>query len=245
MHKIFQSKFVILVLGIILPLSFLTISTEARSFSLASFYNSSFSSKKNKQVNLRYSSVIKTSNATNIATTPAQPTITPKESIPVDQAQSPKLSNLAFSIPSIGLENISLAKASVMNLPDLDQKMLDRPIFDTLTSEPCLEKSSTYILGHSEPVTKATSARAAVRIFQDLEYLKPGDKIQMQNSSGVQCTYNIVGSEIVNTSYNNGVSVETFNRLYFPQVDDNSILRIQTCIKGSATKRLILTAIME
>jgi sortase (surface protein transpeptidase) len=84
-----------------------------------------------------------------------------------------------------------------------------------------------------------------VRIFSDLNKLKPNDKIDMTNSQGVRCVYNIVGSEIVSTGPNNGVSTETFNNLYFPEVKNNSILKIQTCVKGSTTKRLIYTAIME
>jgi len=243
MLKKLLSKFSVLILSFVIALSSFSVSTEAKSFSLASFYSSSFASGKNKQLNIRYSSIkaIVTKNIENPSESVAKST----QSKPSDQNSESKLNNLAFSIPAIGLDNISLAKASVMNLPDLDQKMLSNPIFDTLTSEPCLEKSSSYILGHSEPASKAYAAKPAVRIFKDLDQLKSGDKVQMQNSMGAKCTYNVIGSEIVTTDYNNGISPETFNRLYFPQVKDSSILRIQTCIKGSTTKRLIVTAIME
>ena len=242
MLKILQSKFAILILGLVIVLGSFSVSAEAKSFSLASFNNSSFNSNKNKRVNLRYSS-IKPSNAKSVVNT-SEVAIKSESLKSNDRFLDPKLNNLAFNIPAIGLSNISLVKASVMNLDDLDQKMLSNPIIDTLTSEPCLEKSSTYILGHSEPTSKTHSSKPAVRIFKDLDQLKPGDKVEMQNSLGVKCAYNIIGSEIVSTDYNNGISVETFNRLYFPQVKDNSILLIQTCIKGSATKRLIFTAIM-
>lgn len=241
MLKIFQSKFIVLVFGFVISLSSFSVTAEAKSFSLASFYSSGFGSSKNKQLNIRYSS-IKPIN-TKIVVPPTETPI--KSEQPNNQTSDSNLNNLAFSIPIIGLNNVSLVKASVMNLDDLDQKMLSNPILDTLTSEPCLEKSSSYILGHSEPATKASTSKPAVRIFKDLDQLKSGDKIQMQNSLGERCSYNIIGSEIVTTDYNNGVSTETFNRLYFPQIKDNSVLRIQTCIKGSTTKRLILTAIME
>ena len=223
MLKILRLKILVLVFSLVILSSF-TIEAHANSFSysMASFYGSSF----NKHINIRYSSL--------------KPTIakieTPK------QTDIPKL---LLSIPSIGLNDLNLVKASVVNLDDLNNKMLYNPIMDTLTSEPCLYKSSTYILGHSEPPSKALSNKPATSIFKDVNMLKVGDKIQMQNTFGAKCQYNVIGSEIVDTNSNDGVSVETFNRLYFPQVKDNSILRIQTCVKGSTTKRLIFTAILE
>jgi sortase (surface protein transpeptidase) len=152
--------------------------------------------------------------------------------------------SLIFSIPKINIQNQELTLASVANMSDLDQKMLYTPILDTLTSQPCIEKSNTYIMGHSEPATKSSSDKPAVRVFQDLDKLASGDTVEMQNQAGTKCKYSIIGSEIVTTGKGGEVSQGTFNNLYFPQVKDNSILKIQTCVKGSATKRLVVTAVM-
>lgn len=151
---------------------------------------------------------------------------------------------LTFSIPKISLQNQELVLASVTNMADLDQKMLYNPILDTLTSQPCIEKSNTYIMGHSEPATLDTGDKPAVRIFKDVDRLVSGDMVEMQNQAGTKCKYMVIGSEIVTTGKGGEVSQKTFDNLYFPQVKDNSILKIQTCVKGSATKRLVVTAVM-
>ena len=219
-----------------------------RSLSVFKTKNLSFQSKNNFKI--RYSSLkSKTpvvSNPQMEAKDSGNTPVIPKNANPV--SANPQESNLAktgpmFSIPKLGLNNQELALASVTNLIDLDQKMLYKPILDTLTFQPCLENSSTYIMGHSEPVDRATSMKPAVRIFQDLDQLAVGDSIEMKNQAGTECKYQVIGTQIVTTALNGAVSQETFNNLYFPQVKNNSILKIQTCVKGSATKRLILTAI--
>ena len=151
---------------------------------------------------------------------------------------------LVVSISKIDIINQELSLASVTNMPDLDQKMLYNPILDTLTSQPCIANSSTYIMGHSEPATKSSADKPAVRVFKDLDRLKSGDTIEMQNQAGTKCKYQIIGSQIVTTGSGGEVSQDAFNNLYFPQTKENSILKIQTCVKGSATKRLIVTAMM-
>ena len=99
-------------------------------------------------------------------------------------------------------------------------------------------------MGHSEPATKSSVNKPAVRVFKDLDRLKSGDTVEMQNQAGTKCKYQIIGSQIVTTGSGGEVSQDAFNNLYFPQTKENSILKIQTCVKGSATKRLIVTAMM-
>lgn len=171
------------------------------------------------------------------------PTIV-ENSVPASPQPQFKTVNLSLSIPKIGIEQQELSLASVANMADLDQKLLYKPILDTLTSQPCLPKVSTYIMGHSEPANTLTNNKPAVRVFENLYKLSSGDTVLMQNQAGNSCKYKIIGSQIVSTTLDGDVSQNMFNDLYFPKVEDSSILKIQTCVKGSATKRLVLTAIL-
>jgi len=245
-QKFIKTLFVISIFGLSF---FSSINIHASAFSgIVTTNNFTYSSKNN--LNLRFSSKTPITLNNNIGNQ-SKPEPKVNETVKEDTIEIVTASKVVennvpkITISKIGLNNVELNYSSVTRLGELDQKLLNNPLIDTLTSEPCTKNSSTYIMGHSEPATKASKDKPAVRIFQNLDNLVADDVVELQNKSGEKCKYTIVGSEVVSTGLDGSISEDTFNRLYFPQTQGNSILKIQTCVKGSATRRLIYTAIMQ
>ncbi|GAB4147888.1 MAG: hypothetical protein OHK0017_10110 [Patescibacteria group bacterium] len=150
--------------------------------------------------------------------------------------------NSTLTISKIGLNNVKLQYSSIYKLDELYQKMRRTPIVETQLGSPiCADSGNTYITGHSEPSSLADVPYAGSYIFSRLNELQVGDVIDMTNSDGVSCKYQVYAWEVLVTDTNDQVDIDEFNKAYFPS-HDRPTLTIQTCKKGSATVRLLLRA---
>ena len=156
-----------------------------------------------------------------------------------------RAANLSFlSIPSIGLST-SVGFATVQNLPLLEKKLLHNPLIESvLSSDFCLAGKATYVYGHSEPAVAGTENYPASYIFKNLDRLGLGQKLEALNIKGENCSYLITEIFVVTTDSQDRAKPEDYVKLFFPVlIEDKSILTLQTCVKGSATERLIIRAI--
>ncbi len=154
-------------------------------------------------------------------------------------------SNLSLlTIPSINLST-NVDFASVTNLPVLEKKLLYNPLVEsTLSSDFCGIGLATYVYGHSEPAVNGTENYPATRVFKNLDQLVVGQQIQASNTKGQSCSYKINEIFVVVTDNKDQVTNEDYAKLFYPALlEDKSILTLQTCVKGSATHRLIIRAI--
>ena len=152
------------------------------------------------------------------------------------------LSNL--QIPSINL-NTAVDFASVTNLPVLEEKLLYKPLIeDVLSKDFCKIGGHSYVYGHSEPAVNGTENYPATYIFSNLEKLSVGQQIDTTNLSNLNCSYMISEIFVVTTNSKDAVSDADYAKLFYPLlIADKSILTLQTCVKGSATQRLIIRAV--
>lgn len=149
-----------------------------------------------------------------------------------------------ISINRIKIKDTPLLYSSAMNMDDIDKKLLQGPVVENqLTSSLCSPNKHSYIYGHSEPVSSATAHHEGSHTFTRLTELSTGDIITVTNKNGVTCSYKVKHWEVARTeSDGKTVSIDTFNRVFYPDDVGDGLLTIQTCKKGSATDRMILRA---
>jgi LPXTG-site transpeptidase (sortase) family protein len=170
--------------------------------------------------------------------------LTVAENLSVAPPSKPIIQTSKLEIPKIGL-NVGVGFASVKNLPVLDEKLLFSPLLeDQLSNDFCSLGRASYVYGHSEPSVAGTESYPATYIFSKLDKLNVGDKISTYNSQGQKCTYAITEIFIVTTDANDQASNEDYAKLFYPPlIEEKSILTLQTCVKGSATQRLIVRGV--
>ena len=170
--------------------------------------------------------------------------LTVAENLSVKPPVKPIIQASRIQIPKIGL-NVGVGFASVKNLPVLDEKLLYSPLLeDQLSNDFCSLGRASYVYGHSEPSVAGTENYPATYIFSKLDQLNVGDKISTFNAQGQKCTYAVTEIFIVTTDNNNQASNADYAKLFYPEtIEDKSILTLQTCVKGSATQRLIVRGV--
>jgi sortase (surface protein transpeptidase) len=178
-----------------------------------------------------------------VVTPPPTPAPTPTPAPAPKVAPKPSPNQASITIPKIGLNGVKVHYASMLNLADLDNKMLYRPIVENqLTPDFCTPGKNTYMLGHSEPAISSTRNMPGVYIFSNLHKLQAGDLIHVRGNQGQTCSYRVTHWEKVTTDSQDRVSSEVFYNLLYPKNGGKTTLTVQTCQKGSATVRLILRA---
>jgi len=170
--------------------------------------------------------------------------LTVAENLSVKPPVKPIIQTSRIQIPKIGL-NSGVGFASVKNLPVLDEKLLYSPLLeDQLSSDFCSLGKASYVYGHSEPSVLGTENYPAAYIFSGLDQLNLGDKISTFNKHGQKCIYIITEIFVVTTDDKDQATDEDYAKLFYPPlIEDKSILTLQTCVKGSATQRLIVRGV--
>jgi sortase (surface protein transpeptidase) len=128
-------------------------------------------------------------------------------------------------------------------MDSLDQKLNQSIVAESvLSKDACIEGGNAYLMGHSEPTSSLNKNKTGSYVFSRINELINGDTINLSNSDGVSCSYEVYETFNVVTDYDNNIDLKTFDNLINPQMVDKGTLTIQTCQKGSTTVRLIVRA---
>jgi hypothetical protein len=159
----------------------------------------------------------------------------------VDTTASPTTAQI--SISKIGINKHQLALASSNNISELENKLVENAVLESqITNDLCSTSGNSYIYGHSESPSPSIKGNA-VNIFAKLHTLVENDIIEVTNTKGVSCKYQVLSWDKLVTDNKDMVTVAEFNRaLYFEEAKNYPTLTIQTCELGSATVRLLLRA---
>jgi sortase (surface protein transpeptidase) len=178
---------------------------------------------------------------------PSQPTLnqtapTENRELEPEPKPTPKPEKSTLRIDKLQLQ-VQLGYETLFNVQSMEQKLLQGPVVETQEAAPlCALGKNAYIYGHSEPATPGTDQEPGVQVFESLNKLQPGDKIQVTDKNGQTCTYQVKKWEKINTNPDGSVTRSTFEHLVRPNTGGESWLTLQTCDKNDLTGRLILRA---